>query len=280
MATAKPDTSLHVENFEGFTIVRLPLQPRLAQITVCVQTLNDLAAKSESFMFVDLGKSVSVGAPELTSLADGIATLKAKYAVEIVLLSEPSLTEVLKQSKLAQVTRLFERQGEEKRILNTKKVLAVNTNNLHVRLEATLDGAIQVALQRWIGQAPRSVQSAPVAINPATDVVSVVEMHVDGCLVQVFLSSAQSTLRAMVAKILQSEISVSDPAVTDGACELLNYLTAFFKQQLSAQNSVVDAQAPQLLQAEEMMAILDVKLPARRVQTALGSFDVWLGTAA
>jgi hypothetical protein len=269
-----------VEKFDDFILLRAPELFDDKEIRDCTARLMELASQGAAQIYIDLGKTKSLMPGSTEFLTAQIAAVKALHKVELVLLCEPELSQQLNQTVLAQLTQLFERQNEQARRIANQRTISETEAAMKTRLEATLDDAIQTALVRWSGRPPNQIRPASANVNPATDVVSVVTMNIDGCLFRVFLSGSVRTIRGMVEQILKEKVADSDPAILDGACELLNYMTAFFKQRLTSDQSVVETEAPQLLQPEEMMVILDREMPAQRVRTNHGSFDVWLEAAA
>lgn len=280
MIAHKLDSDLNIESFDGFAIVHLPERATDDQrIEICIRSLYHLAERDMPLIFVDLGHSRQLDAQYLTKLGQEIASFKSKRAVEITILCEPALSQQLEGSILAESVQLYERRENQDRFRATEELLSHNLNHLCAELEGCLDGAINDALQRWIGQRPTKMELTWVSINPSTDIASFVSMTMDGYAFRVFLSSARTTLRDMLIPILKSKIELSDSVVTDGACELLNYLTAFFKQHLSHDGSDVETNAPQFLRPDEMLAVLDKDQKVHLVQTPYGSFNVWLEIA-
>jgi hypothetical protein len=271
------NNSFVAESFDDFWMLTAADAIDAQAIEGLLRTLKELCEKGVPLIFVDLGQSLQMPATVIASMATGVSALKARFRVEMVVLCEEALAAVLAQSPLVKHLELFKRtEDSAEKYTLTANALNANIAQLHARLLATVENAIQAGVSRWTGQRAMSIEAVSAMVNPAQDVVSKVSMTVDGCEFQVYLSSPQSTLQKMVAQVLNEKIAISDPAIVDGACELLNYLTSYFRQALSSQESVVEMSAPLLLQPDEMMAILEQNLEAQRVQTHNGQFDVWI----
>jgi len=267
---------IHSEKFEGFAMLRTSSGALDADsIAEFLRCLEELAKKGETLVFVDFGSAQGINPRDAETLVLGISKLNISHGLESVIVGEPSLCAKLNESPLAGKMRLYEKKDNKAYRTQTAKVLRDNSTAVFERLHASAQNAVEAAVRRWTGQPPISIATVTAVVNPAEDVVSCVEMTIDGCAFRVLLSSSQSTLQKMASQILKEEVSITDPAIFDGACELLNYLTGYFRQQLVGDDNV-KMTAPQLLQPEEMMAILNQNLDAHRVETQYGQFDFWI----
>jgi anti-anti-sigma regulatory factor len=271
---------MQVEQFDEFILIRFAKPFDEKEMPACLQSLEEFAANGEAQIYLDLGQANALSRASVEQLAERVTAIKAQHKFDILLICDPHLANQLNESPLGSVMQIFERRNDSARRMFTQQTVEQSETQLRARLDAVLDDAIKTAMMRWAGHPPNQIKPASASVNPATHVVSVVTMIIDGFSFRVFLSGSMGTLRGMVEQILKEKIKESDPAILDGACELLNYLTAFFKQRLTSDNSVVETVAPQLLQPDEMMVILNRDLPAQRVGTEHGSFDVWLEAAA
>lgn len=269
---------LSAENFDGFVLLRSGVvNPDASDVAEFVKSIRDQITKGGNLIFLELAKATSFPAEVF---AREMALINEQFGIEVVLVLSSKLAENLQATRLASLVTLYEQREDGVRKLATKKIIQRNFNAIQGSLQKSMDGAIDAGVKRWTGHPPRQVGAAAANVNPTTDVVSVVTMHIDGGEFRLYLSSSQTNMRGLASQLLKTEIAESDPAISDSACELLNYLTAYFRQQLTDEDSTVDATPPQILQPDEMMALLDHTPQVRRVHTQHGHFDFWIEVAA
>lgn len=276
MGSQKP--TILAENFDGFVLLRSEASSFSdADIREILKHIRNHLALGIDLVFVDVAAAVHF---DHEMFARELAVIKTNHKFDLVFVSSSEMSCGLKGSALSRLVQLYEPRDEGFRRTRTRNVIRQNVESVQAQISKIMESAISAGVQRWIGERPTTVAVVPAEVNPASDVVSLVTMSIDGGEFRFYLSSAHATMRSMASHILKTPVEETDPAISDGACELLNYLTAFFRQKLGDEESVVDAGVPKILPPDEIMSLLDNSPQVRRVQTRYGHFDLWIEAAA
>ncbi|MGZ3723089.1 MAG: hypothetical protein ACXVA9_09175 [Bdellovibrionales bacterium] len=272
----KPEELLQIDVFDGFVTLRFNAGDITHDVfKSMLDALKTQVSNGEKLVYLDFANSQEINPSYLTSLAAEISKLSTSDGLEVVLLSEPKLAAQFFKSELKDVTQVFERGPREARLLATRELLNEGVVDLRARLTLTMASALQVALQRWPGAAPVNVGLRHPEINPSASVISTSKINVDGHSVTLYLATSHATMKNMLKEIMHPEMGSEETVIEDGARELLNYVAAFFKQHLNSEDSVVETEAPTLLEPDQMLALLELEQDAHRVDTSQGPIDLW-----
>lgn len=245
----------------------------------CVAEIQSRVQAGAKLIFLDLSCADRSQSCDFATFHSGVAALKQSQNFDLILVNVGQLKAEIEKSRLVDVAQIYQAKTPDEGRAATAELLKKEFNKIAATLDHYMIDAVQAGVQRWIGSLPDKIQPSAPEVDPLQDVVSSVTMQVDGGVFRLFLASSQPVMTAMVTKILKIQVKHGDPLIADGACELLNYLTAYFRQRLSEAQATVDASAPQLMPPAEVMALLDQSPKGHRVYTPLGHFDVWIEVA-